>query len=64
MFTQPTQLNPAGTDLFKGFGELVQELSEADEAIIAGGDGFDRRSRRRSRRSRRRSRRRRTRIFD
>jgi hypothetical protein len=48
-------ITPAGTELFSGFGSFLNDLSEHDEAVIAGGGS----SRSRSGRPRRRRRRRR-----
>jgi hypothetical protein len=48
---------PAGTDLFSGFGSFLNDLSEHDEAVIAGG-GSNSRSKSGRRRRRRRPRRR------
>lgn len=51
-------ISPAGTDLFSGFGSFLNDLSEHDEAVIAGGansrsrSGRPRRPRRRRRGSR------------
>lgn len=34
-----SELRPAGTDLFSGFGSFIRDLSENDESMIAGGGG-------------------------
>jgi hypothetical protein len=47
--------NPAGTSLFTGFNSFMRDLSEHDEAVIAGGDNSNSRSRPKKRRRPRRS---------
>lgn len=49
---------PAGADLFSGFGSFLNDLSEHDEAVIAGGGSNSRSRSGRRRRPRRRPRRR------
>lgn len=51
-------LRPVGADLFNGFEGLMQDLSEADEAMISGGSRSNsgRRKQRQKRRRRRRQR--------
>jgi hypothetical protein len=40
-------ITPAGTELFSGFGSFLNDLSEHDEAVIAGGGSSRSRSGRR-----------------